>query len=1052
MKSITTRNLLTRAPLAALVLALACIETRAADRTWNNAAGGNFNDNANWSDTTAPANTDIAVFNLAGTYTVTFPAHEVTNQLRIDGADPTFNLAGKIYSNNGIPFVSSSLIQVGVTANSGLTLTSSPTGGVLLADSLQIGSEIADGTLTVNGGAKLDIAGGINVGDFAVGPGVGTLVINGGTVETVDIEISSMFGALTFDGGTLEVSGSLSTFSATAQNVGNGAGDAAVMNLTGGSNISGGLNVDSDATVNLSGGFHSIGGTGIDLAGGGDLNLLDGFLFVSSITGGTIGWTSGSISYGTDLTIETGGRLGASVTLSDKSLQLNGTNAALTIDATGTLIVDKTSLGSLSAKSITNSGGTFKFNKGSITITDGDLTIGANDLIAVSGGGTNVTLNDGDVLSVAKSTMDGTTTIDSGYTLTIDGGTFTTDNLTVNGKVRYVDGTITTGSQALVIGSGSGGGNIDAPQASTTLNLNDSGSAGDSIITDSSVTIDSGYTVNVSGGFLQSGFGDLTNNGTLTITDDGGVFASGSTVNNSILTLNGGSLSTNTITNTGTFTFESGTLSVLSGDLEIGDNGINAPAPVDIDANSNITVNGTTSVVTGRTLRMNGGTLFTRAFDNESGGGTFEFFGGVVQINDDNLEVGPNGINAPNPTVTLNSGDFLTVSDNAFTLEAGGTTSVASDRELVISGGQLQTNDLTVAGKATFNSGSLRVLGEDINVHVVDPTPGSGGISHSSGIVTIGSTSQIWVDQGSVTVDDGQGLTLNGGSLRTKSIQEDAIDSFSYVHGELFLHESDLVIGPGAVLNDKRLLGANPVLISGVNVFDNVVIDDTNPDNFFGPVLGNTTIESGGSLTINGGDFYTAGDLTVENGASLSGEDRNISFVKAGLGGTVGVVGFSETTLFTNHGEVSPRDNISLSGGALEYNGDYLQSSTGELHLELHAMGSGTSRFSSSDQLLIGGEATLDGMLILTFDTSYAWTAGDVFNLIVAGQGFNSMYDLMNISYPDLPPGLSLVFDYTANNGNSLRLSVIPEPASWVLMMLSLFGVIALRRRVITSL
>jgi hypothetical protein len=1033
--------------LFALLLALFSRDMRAAERTWTNTSGGNFNDNANWSGSTAPGNTDIAVFSTAGSYTVTFLADEVTNQLRIDGANPTFNLAGKIYSNDAIPFVSSSLIQVGVTASSSLTLDSSPSDGVLSADGIQVGSDVASGTLIVNSGATLTTAGSIELGGFGFGPAVGTLEINGGTVNAEGISIFSSSGVLAFNRGALNVTGSLFITSTGPQVIGSDTGTA-LMTVSGGSGFNQGLVLDSNATVNLSDSGHSVGGAGIDLSNGGNLNLVSGFLNTTSITGGTIGWDEGTITYGSNLTIGAdvvGRPLGDNVTLDDKSLQLTDiTNAALTIDATGTLVVNQTTFGrgALTAKSIANNG-TFEFNKGSIAITDGNLTIGADDLTALSGGA-NVVLNVGDKLEVTNSSSNGTTTVDSGYELTLNGGQLDTDKLTTNGEVTYVHGQLSVNDQALAVGAGPGSGRING---SAALNLNQ---GGDSIMTDSSFTIDSGHTVNVAGGMIQSGSAGLTNNGTLTIGEEGAVYTGEATTNNSELTIDGGSLSTNSLSNTstGSFTFERGILIVSSDDLDIGEDGIDAPSPVVLNENSHIEVfQGTTTVTSGRTLKVNGGRFETRYFGNESGLGTFEFQGGFVRIADDDLEIGANGINAPNPVVTLHAGDQLFVNDDAFTVPVGGTTTVAAGRELAISGGFFDTGDLIVeaGGTATFNNGSVVVKNENVNLHVVAPGSG-GGISRpesgspSESLVTIGTSSLIWVQEGTITIDPNQELHVNGnGSLRTKSIQEDAVDSFKYFHGELHLYKSDLVIEAGASLNDKRLLGANPVLISG----DDVQIQD-NTDGFTAPVLGNTTIKSGGSLKIHGGDFFTSADLTIEQGALLSGDDIDSAPIKAGLGGHLGQPDIGEfegyaASVMTNNGQVSPGYAGLLGAGQLQYRGDYVQGATGELLIDLYSF----AEFESSDQLRIGGIATLDGTLTLTLDEAYNWTVGDVFNVFVASGGIFGMFD--EINYEPLPAGWSLQINYGANGGTTLQLTVVPEPVSGLLLACGM--VILLGRR-----
>jgi hypothetical protein len=127
--------------------------------------------------------------------------------------------------------------------------------------------------------------------------------------------------------------------------------------------------------------------------------------------------------------------------------------------------------------------------------------------------------------------------------------------------------------------------------------------------------------------------------------------------------------------------------------------------------------------------------------------------------------------------------------------------------------------------------------------------------------------------------------------------------------------------------------------------------------------------------------------------------------------------------------------------GELHYSGDYLQGATGDLQLQLDSfMG-----FEQNDRLTISGEATLAGTLTLTFHGGYAWTAGHVFDLLIADGGIINEFDA--IDHPALPSGYLLNFDYTYNGGTTLRLTVTPEPTSGMLMLLNLLGITIFSRR-----
>ena len=111
-------------------------------------------------------------------------------------------------------------------------------------------------------------------------------------------------------------------------------------------------------------------------------------------------------------------------------------NAALTVssgstvlNATGTINING---GTVDLKTLTVNGGTINFIAGSLSYL-GNLTVGAGGPL-----GTNLALDGNQQL-----TLSGTTTIDSGGKLTLDGGKLSTSSLVVNGTLEITGGTIT---------------------------------------------------------------------------------------------------------------------------------------------------------------------------------------------------------------------------------------------------------------------------------------------------------------------------------------------------------------------------------------------------------------------------------------------------------------------------------------------------------------------------------------------------------------------------------------------------------------------------------
>src|SRR3954471_17444006 len=90
----STRQILRLFPILLLGYALVAPRANAADRTWNNAAGGNFLTATNWVGNLPASATDRAIFDLtSNTYTVTFSGSVATDKLLVDDS-VIFDLGG----------------------------------------------------------------------------------------------------------------------------------------------------------------------------------------------------------------------------------------------------------------------------------------------------------------------------------------------------------------------------------------------------------------------------------------------------------------------------------------------------------------------------------------------------------------------------------------------------------------------------------------------------------------------------------------------------------------------------------------------------------------------------------------------------------------------------------------------------------------------------------------------------------------------------------------------------------------------------------------------
>ncbi len=165
-------------------------------------------------------------------------------------------------------------------------------------------------------------------------------------------------------------------------------------------------------------------------------------------------------------------------------------------------------------------------------------------------------------------------------------------------------------------------------------------------------------------------------------------------------------------------------------------------------------------------------------------------------------------------------------------------------------------------------------------------------------------------------------------------------------------------------------------------------------------------------------------------GSSLSahfGSDGDIDVVQ---GGTIAGTGTFVGSFFNAGGTVKPGH----SAGILTIQGDYSQSSDGTLDIELGGQDPGTGY----GQLLITGNATLDGTLDVSFLNGFVPSIGETFD-IVSAANLTGAFSSVQIDGP-----VTFDLNYT-NGGLELQTLSVPEPATSALL-LPLAALICLRR------
>jgi T5SS/PEP-CTERM-associated repeat protein len=338
----------------------------------------------------------------------------------------------------------SSVLFVGNSGNGTLTIENA--GKVSSASGAAIGAN--DGS---TGAAKVIGAGSswTNGGPLVVGYfGAGTLrVESGAQISSAFDTITSGIGRIEGSTGEVTISGAGSTWTDSGSIVvgGEGSGiltiDAGGRVSTGAGSLGSAANSIGALTVAGAGSMWSgsqtltIGGAGrgsLMISGGGSVSNGSGEIAFAptgvgnvTVTGAGSKWTNSN-----DLSVG-GHRMGSGGTgelrvINNGLVEVGG---QLKIWNGGTLTIDG---GSVVTQPIDiSTGGTLNFLAGSLSYM-GNLTVGTGGML-----GTNLTLGPNRTL-----TLSGTTSVDASHTLTLDGGSLTTDGLDLDGALVFHSGTL----------------------------------------------------------------------------------------------------------------------------------------------------------------------------------------------------------------------------------------------------------------------------------------------------------------------------------------------------------------------------------------------------------------------------------------------------------------------------------------------------------------------------------------------------------------------------------------------------------------------------------
>ncbi len=937
-------------------------------RSWTNsgtfdvAAGSTLNLAGTFATSTlGTINSAGATVNLTGTLTNDAPLtlNDTTGSWRFAGGTIDGGTIATTGSNALIGTTSGGLLANGVTLDGTLDLNTvngarvTVTGGLILANGtvLKIGDNVGDyGYVSFNGGNQT--LGG--TGSVLFGNSVANTLWTGavsGTNLTIgpDILVHGQNGYIGlntaylggFTDGTFTNQGTISA------DVSGGAFRLEGTNWSNAADSPKGIQVAAGATMTLAGSWSNSGT--IAAAAGSTLNLAGTF---ATSTLGTINGAGATVNLTGTLTND------APLTLNDTTGSwrfAGGTIDGGTIATTGSNALIGTTSGGLLANGVTLDG-TLDLNTvngARVTVTGGlilangtVLKIGDNvgDYGYVSFNGGNQTLGGtGSVLfgnSVANTLWTGAV---SGTNLTIG------PDILVHGQNGYIglntaylggftDGTFT--NQGTISADVSGGAfrlegtnwsnAADSPKgiqvaAGATMTLAGSWSNSGTIAAAAGSTLNLAGTFNVAGvGAISSAgatvnfTGILTNTGT-TVTLDGPWRLAGGTIDGGTIATTGGGV----------------LIATTSGGLLA--NGVTLDGNLDLTTaySARVTVTGGLTLANGTVLKIgdNVGDYGYVSFNggNQTLGGTGSVLFGnspantlwTGQSSGTNLTIGPNiFVHGQSGYIGLNTTYLGGYTDGTFTNQG----TISAD----VSGGTFQLDGLNWTNAGTVqaqNGGTIVSAGTNAN--------------YSGGTLTGGT----W------KVFDNSALRLIGGSI-TNNAADIVLDG---VNSNLFSDMGSTNALAGFAANAA---GGSFTILNGRDFTTAGTLSNA----------GDETIGAGSTLSLAAGENLTqTGGVTTVNGALAT---TSLVDIQGGLLQGSGTIAGN----VTNAGQMNPGPTTSV----LTIDGDYTQTSAGELDLEIGGIAAGTQ----FDQLNVAGTVSLDGALNVSLINGFIPGVGNPFLIL----------------------------------------------------------------------
>jgi T5SS/PEP-CTERM-associated repeat protein len=672
-----------------------------------------------------------------------------------------------------------------------------------------------------------------------------------------------------------------------------------------------------------------------------------------------------------------------------------------------------------------NSDGTLLIDNATVNVgaDDGDLFIGGRTDVANAGGTGSVTVRNGGLLTASDEATIGGNGTGNGM-LTIRGATSqfivgeatattVSDTLRVGnsgqGLLDIGDGgtVITEALSVTVVLNGDGGeiilGSEEAPGG--TLEVRGHARIGDADA--GKMTVSHGATFNTSTGVANQVaiIGDNTQSGGSLLTIDNATWNHMGTGRIDVGNFSNGTRSKLEVQNGGTVTGSTtlfvanqpgstgelvvdGVASSITGltRLAMGDNGnglmtIQAGGEVATNPTGFIeiaaftggvgvaTVTGSGSILTagdflsvgdegtanGALMIENGGTVTTttgHVFIGRSGASSI----GAVTVQDLDLQDGTSGSLLGSGASLFVGGRVGTQGGTGFlNVNAGGTISVTNELvvyntgTLTLDGGTIETATFSVVSPPdfNFNSGTLRFTGAktlgttsltDIFGDIPNPTLVAGQHLDVDGTATISSE-----------------LRLNGGTLSVGTASQASLANLDWDAGMLQITDQTLTVGAAGQLGQSVVIDADQSLNVPTTGRDVVVQANSDLNVIRGGLNTARTLNSGLIVISKTSNV----DFDTDNNGSGLTNDGDLVVIESTIAGPV-----------TNNGSLEIVDPVSFTDG--------LTLSTSS------ALGIDIDGLLDFDSIIVGGDATLDGLLDVSLGGGFSPTAGQQFTVLTA--------------------------------------------------------------------